>query len=229
MEKYMNDDANTSNRDADKPAYVPYKTFTNFVSTLKESGLPNRIDRSVLAGQSGATQSFLLSTFRFLGLISNDGTPTPALKELTSHAEDSEGYKAAWRKIIESKYAFLLNGGFKAESATESQFLEKLQEKGVSGETARKSLTFFTLACEKAGIKLSPHLKSKRGSGNGRPRKRRDTQPEPPVHTPPPESNSSLQDKLINKFPDFDPSWPDDLKKKWFDGFEQFSKSIRSE
>lgn len=28
----------------------------------------------------------------------------------------------------------------------------------------------------------------------------------------------------LGKFPEFDPSWSDDLKKAWFEGFDQFMK-----
>ena len=26
---------------------------------------------------------------------------------------------------------------------------------------------------------------------------------------------------LLSKFPSFDPSWPDDVKAKWFEGFDR--------
>jgi hypothetical protein len=29
---------------------------------------------------------------------------------------------------------------------------------------------------------------------------------------------------LLAKFPEFDPAWPDPIKAKWFEGFEQFMK-----
>jgi hypothetical protein len=31
---------------------------------------------------------------------------------------------------------------------------------------------------------------------------------------------------LLAKFPDFDPAWPDDIKAKWFSGFDTFMKGV---
>ena len=33
---------------------------------------------------------------------------------------------------------------------------------------------------------------------------------------------------LLTKFPTFDPSWPDEIKSKWFDGFAAFKKELGS-
>jgi hypothetical protein len=29
---------------------------------------------------------------------------------------------------------------------------------------------------------------------------------------------------LLSKFPSFDPSWPDEVKSKWFDGFHRLMR-----
>src|ERR1700733_5151148 len=59
-----------------KPPYVAYKTFANTLASLRESGLPDRIDRSVFPGLAGGTQSFLMSALKFMGLIIGEGTPS---------------------------------------------------------------------------------------------------------------------------------------------------------
>jgi hypothetical protein len=35
---------------------------------------------------------------------------------------------------------------------------------------------------------------------------------------------SGVLGQLLEKFPDFDPNWPDPIKEKWFAGFDQFMK-----
>jgi hypothetical protein len=40
----------------------------------------------------------------------------------------------------------------------------------------------------------------------------------------PPRSTETIQDKLLAKFPSFDPQWPEELQKKWFASFEEFMK-----
>src|SRR5690606_4245794 len=97
----------------------------------------------------------------------------------------------------------------------------------IGGSTITKSVAFFIHACRDADIALGPHIKAPKppkGSNGGRSRKRgnpppgggADSQDPPP---PPREPVKSTAELLLNKFPDFDPSWPDDLKQKWFDSF----------
>jgi hypothetical protein len=216
---------------ANKPPYVAYKTFSNFIGSLRESGLPNRIDRSVLPGQSGSTQSFLLSTLRFLGLINEEGIPSSPLADLVSHPANE---KATLDKVIKESYKFIFTDGFNLQAATESQLRERFEERGLSGETIRKSVSFFLIACEHAGIPLSVHVRGRRDAGNGttlvRRQYRRRHQVQQDTPAVPPESsipNESLQDKLIAKFPEFDPEWSEELQKKWFEAFDKFMSTAK--
>jgi hypothetical protein len=211
------------------PPYVAYKSFTNCIGSLRESGLPNRIDRSIFPGLSGATQSFLLATLRFLGLINSEGTPSPSLKDVV---ENPHNERAVLSKAIKEKYSFIFDGGFNINSATASQLEDKFRERGLSGQTIRKAVSFFTALCESSGIPLSPHLKPKRGSAtNGvtttRRYKKRKVANED-VHEPPPSrTTGNLQSQLLAKFPDFDPNWKEDQQKQWFSAFEQFMASVK--
>lgn len=212
-----------------KPPYVAYKTFTNFIASLRASGIPDRIDRSVFPGMSGAAQSFLLAALRYLGLISNDGTPTSQLKEMV---ENPQNEKASLAKAVKEKYSFIFSGDFNINSATDAQLTEKFKDQGLNGSTIVKALSFFTSLCESAGIQISPHLKSKR-SANGvsgsprRPYKKRKASEEiianvtPPV--PPPVK--TFREILLAKFPEFDPKWDTETQKKWFENFEKLMDS----
>jgi hypothetical protein len=179
---------------------------------------------------SGANQSFLLLTLKFLGLILEDGTPTPSFKELV---ENKAGEKAILSKVAHEKYGFIFNGGFEIKNATDAQLGEKFRAMGVSGSTIIKAVTFFTSLCDAAGIVLSPHLKAKRAASvtPGTTRKYKKRKPngesdEDVVHeTQPP--NKNLQALLLEKFPAFNPAWPEDLQKKWFTSFEQFMASAK--
>jgi hypothetical protein len=212
------------------PPYLAFRTLANFVEGLRESGLPSRIDRTVMAGQSGSNQNYLLAAMRFLGFVDADGTPSDVLKSLVSNkAKEKEIYASA----IQRAYQFLFNLEFDLRNATEGQILEKFQEQELSGETARKGLSFFAQACEFSGIQISPHLKA----GKRAPRtavrrfKRQSPSDDPnggPVNNPPPMAQTqSLESMLLSKFPSFDPSWNDELKTKWFASFEQFMKAAK--
>ena len=52
---------------------------------------------------------------------------------------------------------------------------------------------------------------------NGKANIQNDSTRQPPVDPPPP--TRSAAEMLLNKFPDFDPSWDDEIKKKWFESF----------
>lgn len=218
-----------------KPPYVAYKTFANTIASLRESGLPDRIDRSVFPGMSGAAQSYLLMTLKFLGFITDEGSPTASLKELVKNANNEKTILAAATK---EKYNFVFDGGFNILAATEAQLNEKFRERGLSGDTIRKGVSFFTLLCNASGIAISPHLKGKRGPSSGtgivrRPyKKRKNTsdfedasnhdRPQPPAAAP-----KTFQEILLAKFPDFDPKWDADTQKKWFENFERFMTSAK--
>lgn len=221
----MSDKAKTSN----KPPYVAYKTFQNFVLSIRQAGVPDRIDRTVLPGLSGANQSFLISTLKFLGFINDEGVPTAEFIKLIKEPANE---KAAFNKAAKAKYDFIFDGALNVESATEGQLLDKFRAFDLGGETVRKCLSFFVHLCNAAGIKLSPHIKGASGAGsNGtgtrRPYRKRKPQSEEIVNPPPPaELNQpkTIQQLLLEKFPAFDPKWDAETQKKWFDSFEKFMK-----
>jgi hypothetical protein len=40
-------------------------------------------------------------------------------------------------------------------------------------------------------------------------------------------TDGGLVEKLLDKFPPFDPGWDDTIKAKWFASFEQFMKAAK--
>ncbi|MDP3072465.1 MAG: DUF5343 domain-containing protein [Opitutaceae bacterium] len=158
------------------PPYLAFKTFQNFINGFRQAGLPARIDRTVMAGQSGATQSSLMLTLKYFGLIQENGTPTPALVNLVEHPETETKQYA---DLARRSYPFIFSNGLNLETATDGQLQEAFRAAGLGGETIRKGLTFFVMMADAAGIKISPHVKSakNKAAGNGaapqRPRRRR--------------------------------------------------------
>lgn len=210
------------------PAYVGHTTFKNIVGNLRQNKLlPSRIDRSVMPGQSGAMQSAIIGAFRFLRLVKEDGTPTKLLHAIVegNEKESSE----AWTKCITEAYDFILAGDLDMARATEQQVCEKLREGGVSGSTLRKAYTFFVQACEESGVALNPLLKPKqRGpvtsttrTGNAGRRTRRGKSVAPTPLEAPPQAPQSYAAMLLEKFPVFDPTWSDEIKIQWFDGYNR--------
>lgn len=208
------------------PPYVPYRSFHNFIDSLKQ-GIPGRIDRSVMASMSGAIQSQLTAALRYLGLIKATGQPTDILPRLVN-SEGSERAKVM-REVVTTSYHFLF-GGFDVKSATPRMLEEQFGAMGASGGTLSKCMNFFLAAAKEAGIETSPHLKPQRGPRQGRTRQRGTRISDPGSEgqgsfiVTEGEGEVSWAQMLLSKFPSFDPSWPDEVKVKWFDGFHRLMR-----
>ncbi len=167
----MNDQNNGT-----KPPYLPFTTFKNVVSSLNKNGIiPARIDKTVLAGQSGGTQSYLWSAFRFFGLIDDAKEPTDDMKRLVP--AEGEQRKTLW-KMFDRAYAPII-GDLDLTTATLGMLHEKFAAQGLTGETVRKCHSFYAAAAEDAGIVLPPQLKPNTRPGGGGTRKPRKARSKP--------------------------------------------------
>jgi len=212
------------------PPYVPDRSVRNVIESLKQ-GIPARIDRSVLANMSGALQSQLTTTLRYLNLIKATGQPTETLTNLVN-SEGPERIKAMQTMLLLS-YSFLF-GNFDLKTATPRMVEEKFAEAGASGGTLDKCMLFFIAAAKDADLELSPHLKVQRGSRTT-PRQRAR------IRTMELATNGEIlvngaengdmtwEQMLLSKFPSFDPAWPDEVKSKWFDGFHRLMRVGKSQ
>jgi hypothetical protein len=210
------------------PPYLSYRTFRSFIDSVSVGGVPNRIDRSMMASMSGSNQALLVSAIRYLGLASEKGVSTPELESLVN-AEGKERQEI-WRRILSRAYSNLFNSRINLERATTKELSEVFAKEGVSSaDTIRKCVTFFSLAAKDAGVKLSPHIKPYAGRPQRSRRSRavrieqKEIATEPTILVSDTDRSSDWQ-MLLSKFPDFDPSWPEEVRKNWFDGFQSLSK-----
>jgi len=213
------------------PPYVPYRTLVNFLDSLKVS-LPQRIDRSLppFKSMSGSLQGQLMLALEYLNLITDTGEVTAGLANLVQ----SEGVQReqALKAILTLAYPFLFEDELELERATQRQLDERFTQVGTTGETTRKCVAFFLNAAKGAGLKMSPHFKKVRGPRTGAAKPRRKEATIPKTKSSPSEESKSPQpsqqlegdsweNRLLSKFPTFDPAWPDDVKSKWFDDFKE--------
>jgi hypothetical protein len=139
----------------------PYLSYT----TLKNGAIPARIDKTLMVGQSGATQSYLMASLRFFNLIDASGAPQSELKALVT--SEGEERKKVWKPIFEQGYEPII-GDLNLETATAGMLHEKFAAQGLASETVKKCHSFFAAAAEEAGVPLAPQLKpNTRGSGAG--------------------------------------------------------------
>jgi len=209
------------------PAYVPWRTLTNYINSLRESSLPSQINRSVMDKTSYSGQAQLLAGMRYLGLIDTHGTPQAILAQWVE-ADEANQTKIIG-KILSDRYAFVfdnLDVGRASPAEVEKQF----RERGIVGSTAERAVAFFLNAADAAGVTLSPHLKKKNRSSSGVPRRTRSPHRKRGSNGTKPDSVTPLavapipagfQDLLLQKFPQFDPGWADALKQQWFEGFQK--------
>src|SRR3989442_1209300 len=120
-------------------AYVAWGTVRNSLDGFSQA-VPNRIDRTVFPGLSGGTQSQLLAALKFLGLITSEGKPTPALHGVA--VPDEAARKKKLEAIIRDKYADLFS--LDLMKTTPALLEEKMRESyNVSGSTRDKAVRFF--------------------------------------------------------------------------------------
>ena len=217
------------------PPYVPYRTFTNFLENLKHIGVPQVIDRSIapFKSMSGALQGQVRLALEYLHLINEDGETTEGLKHLVNTEEVVEREQAL-KDVLIPAYSFIFENGLNLENATHRQLEERFKQEGATGDTPRKCIAFFLHAARGAGIKLSQHFKKVRGPRKATAKPRRKEAEIPKAKSSPPaEEAKSIHTKtiqqggadsweniLLDKFPKFDPAWPDEVKSKWFDDFK---------
>lgn len=213
------------------PPYVPYRTFLTFLDSLKV-GVPSHIDKSVLKSMSGGMQQWLKASLRAMKLVDHDSVPQAMLYDLAS-SPDGHERKKLLKEVFASTYAFLRES-VELEVTTPAKLESAFIATGATGDTVRKCIAFMLSMAKDAGVELSPHLlkrgaiprraaarQSRQKNGTGantgqKPQDAAETRPEPPK---PPVGD--WMDQLLGKFPNFDPDWPDELKAKWFEGFER--------
>lgn len=207
-----------------KPPYVAYRTFCNSLNKLQERGVPGRIDPSVFAGQSGSGIAALLAAYKYLGLMEETGAPSETLKELVQAKEGERG--ALMRPVIEARYEFITGSDIDLANATTQQIESVFREQGIQGSTITKAVSFFLSAAQDGGIVVSKHIKTPQPKRNGSSGKAKRAKASAPPATPPADHHGSKASNkqspvelLLAKFPDFDPAWPEDIKKNWFESF----------
>ncbi|GGD15540.1 DUF5343 domain-containing protein [Nocardioides daphniae] len=162
--------------------YMSYKGFLNLLTRFSEEGLPGRFDGSYFGNASGSLVAQVRGSMRFLDLIDEEKHPTDLLKTITEASEDER--KQYLKMIFEEKYADALA---LSKNATAGQLAEVFRDRGLSGATVQKAITFFLGMADDVGVELSPHFKKGRvAASNGGSRKRRAAKTAPAAPTPAP-------------------------------------------
>ena len=212
------------------PPYVSYRTFTNFLEGLEQT-MPSRIDRSYWGERfSGSSGAQLVSALRFLDMIDDNGFPNRKLRDLVSN-RDSQRTEVL-RRITTDSYGFVFEARFNPESATYAQLEEAFKNNfHITTDVLRKCIKFFIAICSHSGMNISPFVAKKSKSIRAAaPVKKLSKNLDKNVRTEIPKTENSLpfgrnvDNLLIDKFPEFNPSWPNEVQIKWFEAYGELLK-----
>jgi membrane peptidoglycan carboxypeptidase len=173
---------------------------------------------------SGATQGQIIGAFRFLYLIDDKGQTQRSLRELV----EAEDRAPILDKIMRSAYPEILKENLTAISP--KQFSELFQQYNVGGSTRVRAERFFVKLAQEVKLPISPRIAEQKRSSPSQTRKRRSNGTSRRLDTDEATSErgaatqspgKTFSDRVLDKFPEFDPSWDPDIQKKWFEGIER--------
>jgi hypothetical protein len=223
------------NRRKHLPPYVSYRTFYNFLQRLEQS-MPARIDRSYWGDLlSGSTGIQLMAALRFLNLIDINGKPTDYLKKLVS--AKAELRTQLLQNVTNESFAFACKGPLDLGNATYAQLQEVFHNTfQLTDDVSRKCVKFFIDLARDAGINLSPFITKRTRTTHTNTGLRITSKKNtikanrnsiiPQAEDEIPNSNYYVH-LLLSKFPNFDPSWSDEIKLKWFADFDELLKKAQ--
>jgi hypothetical protein len=166
----MADEQSTKDAARVTPPYIAFQSLKTLCATLKEHGIPGRIDRSVLGNFSGAVGGQVMTALKFLHLTDDDNHPSQLLRDL-AEAHGTDRWSQTLAGVVRDAYKpiFELN----LEAASPAQFNEKFRTAYPGkDETLRKSQGFFINAIREAAIPTSSYLMKNKKPRSG-PTKRR--------------------------------------------------------
>lgn len=146
--------------------YLPFDTFKNFVDGLSGGRpLPPRIDRSLMAGMAGGTQTLLLGTLSAFGLVGDNREVLPPFTALVRADPDQRQQLVA--RLLHDIYPEPM--ALAKQHATADQLAESFRIlSGYQGSTLRKAITFFLNMAKYAQVEVSPFFRAPAQNAAGR-------------------------------------------------------------
>jgi hypothetical protein len=137
--------------------YLPWPTFVTALDHIKAiGGVPNEINNSVFPSLNHQAKSQVLSAFKFLDLIDENGKPKgDTLNRLALQVEER---KTVMRSIIEKQYPDIVALDFQKITPTELDNALGSSRYNISGDTKKKAKTFLIKAAQFSGFTVSTLL-----------------------------------------------------------------------
>jgi hypothetical protein len=132
--------------------YTSWKSVLNVADRFRETGLPPRIDRSVLGGSEGQ-KTQIIATLRFFGWAKENGDVTDSFSRFVNASDKDR--KALMKELLAKYYPKATE--LAAVNATTRQLEESFS--GITGDTLRKAVAFYLGAAKYADHPVSKHFK----------------------------------------------------------------------
>ena len=209
------------------PPYVAFKTFQTFLEFLSQ-GMPSRIDRSVWVNRfSGSNGTQLMTAIKFFELVDSNGVPSQDFNSLVS--KDLSIQKKTLRKILFKFYDHIFE--LDLDNATRYQFREAFKKFGTKEGVLVKCESFFIQAAKFSDISLSNHILARRHnnkSNSNEKIKSQTTQVSQSILSKKNsvEKNTNIVKIILDKYPEFDPSWTPEVQKAWIESLTKLYESL---
>lgn len=210
------------------PPYVAFKTFQTFLEFLSE-GMPSRIDRSVWVNRfSGSNGTQLMTAIKFFELIDSEGLPSDDFKSLVS--KDLDIQKKTLRKILYKFYDHIFE--LDLDNATRYQFREAFRKFGTKEGVLVKCESFFIQAAKFSDISLSNHILARRHNNKSSSSEKLKSQTSLSSQSilskkNSTEKNTNIVKIILDKYPEFDPSWTPEVQKAWIESLTKLYESLK--
>ncbi len=211
------------------PPYVAFKTFQTFLEFLSD-GMPSRIDRSIWLNRfSGSNGTQLMTAIKFFELVDSDGIPSEDFINLAS--KDVILQKKILRKILYKFYSHIFE--LDLENATKSQFREAFRQFGTKEGVLVKCESFFIQAAKFSDITLSSHILARRHNNKSTIVEKskssiKSNSSNILTKKNSIEKNTNIVKIILDKYPEFDPSWSPDVQKAWIESLTKLYESLNS-
>jgi hypothetical protein len=205
------------------PPYGPPANLATIFAVWRDRGMPQVVERAWFEriGLSANLASRNLHALRYLRLIADDNQPTELAERLRS--TEAGRFPATLAPIVRTAYARIW-AVCDPTTETRGRIEDAFRSEQPAAQRARMVTCFIGL-CMLADIPL-------RGD-RPLPRARPARPSRLAATTPPAHDNAARQTPtsagvalLLAKFPDFDPTWPDGVKEKWFDAFGRLREEL---
>jgi hypothetical protein len=180
-----------------------------------------------------------MTALKVLELVDSEGHPSDELGELVD--AEGDGRRTLLRRILERFYIPVFE--LDLARASKGQFHEAFRSFGTKEGVLTKCEAFFIRAAQAAGIELSKRIlvgrhgasKGRSTTAQARPRAAAPTSPAPektvaqaPVEAAVPAGSIRLElaDRILAKYPDFDPAWDAAVQAKWLEGMTRLYEGL---